>query len=231
MTEQLRLLEDDNDRLIVVPFRHGPFWNFSYLLACPETHSAAVIDPAWNVPSILAQARIRNLEITTVLATHGHSDHVNGLQQLADTTGARVIAHTAEEADLRQHFQGPISSVANEESLEIGTLRVRILPTPGHSPGSLSFLANGYVFTGDALNLAGPGTPGPEPGSIQALWRTTQSLRMLPGAVRIHPGHDSGPTPHATVGAEQRTNPAFLANSFEEFVNVVERATGRRHRD
>lgn len=216
---------------IVVPFRHGPFWNFSYLVACPETRVAAAIDPAWDVASILSHASVQHLQITHVLATHSHSDHVNGVREIVEATGAKMVAHAAEQPGIKSHFDGPVLTTNGDEHLEVGRLRITVLPTPGHSAGSVSFVAGSYVFTGDALNLAGPGTPGPEAGSVEALWQSTQRIARLPAATRIHPGHDSGPSANATIGEEKLTNPAFLANSLEAFLAVVERATGRLHRD
>jgi len=220
------------DRLEVVALRHGPLWNFTYLLACLESGEAAVIDPAWDVAGILDAARARDLGIKKVLLTHSHSDHVNGARELAEASGARVFAHHAEAGDLRPVLGGDLNTLSTDDVLEVGSIPLRTLHTPGHTAGSVSFLAGGRLFVGDTLNVGSPGTPGPEAGSLEALWRSTlEVLGCLPDETVIHPGHDSGPSPESLLGSEKRGNPALRAQSLEEFVVAVERATGRRHRD
>ncbi len=215
--------------LQVLTFRHGPFWNFSYLVGCAETGKAAVIDPAWDVPRLLAAAVERQWAITTALITHGHSDHVNGLVEVVEATGARVFGHPDELA------QAPISSdgrvaVTGGERIALGRHEIEVLHTPGHSEGSLSFLGDGRLFCGDTLNVGSVGRPGPDRQSVQALWQSVQRLRDLPSDIRIHPGHDDGPRPWSTVANELAQVAAWRSETFEDFVSELERTTGRSHR-
>jgi glyoxylase-like metal-dependent hydrolase (beta-lactamase superfamily II) len=213
----------------VARFRHGPLWNFSYLLACAETREAAVIDPAWDTAAILEAAAQRDLRITTVLLTHSHSDHSNGVTALVEASGARVFVHAADEPELRAQHPAA-TTFAREESLTVGRIEVAAHHSPGHTPGSVTYSAGGRIFTGDTITIASPGTPGPEAGSVEVLWQSTLALAALPAATRIHPGHDSGPKPSATLEEERLRNPALLARTLEEFRSAVERATGRIHR-
>jgi len=216
--------------LTVIPIRHGPFWNFSYLIACNQTNEAAVIDPAWDVPGILRSASDRGFVVAAALLTHGHSDHTNGLDELVLATGAKVIGHDAELPGIRERFAGQVTTISGDDVLLVGRVPVRLLHTPGHTPGSLSILADGRLFTGDTLNIGSPGRPGPESDSVEALWQSIGRLvTESDGATVIHPGHDDGPVPQATMAEELERNPTLRAGSFLDFVRELERATGRNH--
>lgn len=217
------------NQLEVVTFRHGPFWNFSYLLASPDNGVAAVVDPAWDVPRIIDAAAVRRLKVTTALITHGHSDHVNGLAELIGATGARVIGHVDALAMLSV---GDSEHVAlhGGETLAFGDHSIEVLHTPGHSQGSLSFLTEGRLFCGDTLNVGSVGRPGPDRQSVDDLWRSLRRIRELPDETIIYPGHDDGPRPWSTVADELANVPAWRLDTFEEFVTELERTTGRSHR-
>ena len=216
--------------LDVVRLRHGPFWNFSYILACLETREAAVIDPAWDVAGILESAAARGWAIKSVFLTHSHSDHTNGAGVLAETTGARIFARVEDAAELRLLFDSDPVTFGSDAVLNVGDIPVTAMHSPGHTRGSVSFLAGGHLFAGDTLNVRGPGTPGPEPGALEQLWQSTVDvLGGLPDETVLHPGHDSGPSPDSLLGRERRENPGLRARSLAEFVEAVERSTGRRH--
>ena len=214
--------------LIVVPLRHGPFWNFSYLLGHPLTGEAAVIDPAWDVPGIVAAASERGLTIETIILTHSHSDHAHGVAELVGLTGATVVAHARELPGVSKSYRGYVLGVTGEQ-WALGDIPMRLIHTPGHTRGSLSILVEGRLFTGDTLNVGSIGSPGTEAGLIEALWKTVQEpLKALPDDTTIHPGHDAGPSPSSTLGAERARIGALSVESFPAFVREVERTTGLR---
>ena len=215
---------------IVIQLKHGPFWNFSYLVACPETRSAVVIDPAGTLTRSLASASANGLTITSVLTTHGHSDHANAVAAIVRATGADVVGHKSDSADLSAHYTGKLRTFEHGDVLEIGSIGARLLHTPGHTAGSASFLAAGALFTGDTLNVGGPGTPGHEPGAIEALWESTVAVGKLEGVAWLYPGHDAGPAARGEFSEELRRNSGLSAASYEAFVEAVERSTGRRFR-
>jgi hydroxyacylglutathione hydrolase len=210
--------------LIVVPFRHGPFWNFTYLVACATTGEAAVIDPAWDVEAVIDASRSRGLRISTVLLTHGHSDHSHGTADVVGRTGAAVLVHSAELPELRRHYEGPVVELAGDEDLRLGDVPLRILHTPGHSEGSVSILGDGQLFTGDMLAVGSVGRPGPGPEALEALWTTVDRvLRPLHGDTIIRPGHDAGPSPSSPLGEELVRVPALAARTFSDFERELRR--------
>ena len=219
---------DAANGLLVARFRHGPLWNFSYLIADEATGDATVIDPAWDAAGIVAAAAGRGLRIAKVLLTHSHSDHANGVAEIAAATGARVFVHDADAVGLDPHF-GSATTFAGREAFALGRHVIRARLTPGHTAGSVTYSVDGRLFTGDTLAVGSPGTPGPERGSLERLWESTVLLGGEERDTVIHPGHDSGPEAFATLEAEFERNPALLANSLEAFRAAVERATGRAH--
>ncbi len=213
--------------LEVITFRRGPFWNFSYLLACTATGEAAAIDPAWDVDGILAAAGQRALKITSVLLTHGHSDHANGVAALVAATGAPVFAHEAEATSLAQHHDGEFEALTESDTLRIGQFEADMLWTPGHSVGSSCFVVDGRLFSGDTVAVGGVGRP--EAAGVEALWESARRLAGLPRATLVLPGHDEGATATSTIGAELERGGAFGAATFAAFVLELERSTGRSH--
>lgn len=211
--------------LMIVPFKHGPFWNFSYLLICSVTREAAVIDPAWEVGAILAKAARHEARIGSIILTHGHGDHVHGTGAIVSATGARVVVHEAELPELRRSYDGPVEAIAAGIETSIGTGQMRLLPTPGHTEGSISVLTGGNLFSGDALHVGALGRLGADPGALQSAWRTVDSvLRGLPDNTLIRPGHDAGPSPTSMLGEERARLPALRAQSFRVFEHEVNSA-------
>ncbi len=205
--------------LVIIPFRLGPFWNFAYLAGSRASGAAIVIDPGWDVPAIIARAATEGLRITLAAVTHHHHDHAHGLDDIVRTTGAEVLVHHRDAHALRDHYRGPVSATSHDETRALGGHRVRLLHTPGHTPGSQCIeIGGGALFTGDTLMVGSLGRAGAEPDAAQAMWRTvSEKLALLPDELVIYPGHDYGPRPSSTLGYERRTIAHLAAASFEEF--------------
>src|SRR3954470_20361061 len=121
----------------------GAMQNFIYVIGDPVTKEAAVVDPAWNVPAILKQIKDDGYRLTHVLLSHGHYDHINGVEEVVDKTDATVCAYKSElEKFIAEGMGGlviPVSSLkktSTGDSVRIGRLEVRMIHTPGHTPGS-----------------------------------------------------------------------------------------------
>src|SRR5882724_1909598 len=121
----------------------GPMNNFVYLLGDPKTHEAAVVDPAWNVPAILTEVKEAGYRLTHVILSHGHYDHINGVEEVVDKTDATVCAYISELEEFVYEGMGglviPKSSLKKTDtgsSVRVGHMEVQSIHTPGHTPGS-----------------------------------------------------------------------------------------------
>lgn len=193
----------------------GGMGNLVYLLEDVDSGRVAAIDPAWDVPAIVAAAGAR--PITDILVTHWHEDHTNGVHELCAASGACVHALALEAdywgitLDIVRHADG--------DAVALGATRIRLLHTPGHSPGSVCLHTDGRLFTGDTLFVYGCGRCDLPGGDAAALYRSLRRLLdTLPPDTVIHPGHDYGIKPVSTLGEQSRLNPFLHRQSADEFV-------------
>jgi hydroxyacylglutathione hydrolase len=194
--------------------RVGPMMNFSYLVADEEAKVCAVVDPGWDAAQILEAARARGWKLEKILLTHTHFDHAGAVREIAQSTGATIHAHREEIAVLAS--EGLAARWTEEGSaIAVGSVALTCLHTPGHTPGSQCFAAEGAIFTGDTLFVEGCGRvdlPGGDPRKMLA---SLARLAALDPAIVVYPGHDYGGAPTATLGALLRDNPYLKASSHE----------------
>jgi len=199
----------------------GPAKNFVYLVACPRSGAAAVVDPAWDVDRILEEAETREWKIEAALLTHTHQDHVNGLAELVERTGARACVHGAESRNLPGD-PGPEGILEDGSRIRLGEVEVEALHTPGHSPGALCYRCGDSLFTGDTLFVGRTGRMVFAGGSVRQMYQSTLRLRELPDEWTVYPGHDYGPTPTSTIGREKQENAFLRCATLEDFQAVAE---------
>jgi glyoxylase-like metal-dependent hydrolase (beta-lactamase superfamily II) len=199
----------------VEEFTVGPLETNCYVVSDSETGDACVIDPGADAETIKRYIRRNGLNLRFVINTHGHGDHIAANCRL----GAPVYIHrldadflTDPALNLSKMFLFGITSpkasrlLEDGDTLELGRLRLEILHTPGHSPGSISVKLDGVVFTGDALFAGGIGRTDLPHGDTGLLMRSiTGKLFTLSDDTRIYPGHG----PQSTIGEEKRSNPFF----------------------
>lgn len=210
----------------VLQLEVGLMQNFCEVLTCPETGAAAVVDPAWEVDRLLRLAESAGARIETILITHTHHDHIEGVAEMVGRTGARVVVH-ANEAERVAGVARELQTVGDRSDIAIGTRGVRALATFGHTVGGTCFLAEGYVVTGDVLFVGGCGRTDFPGGSTAALWESLQRLLALPEETRVYPGHNYGATATSTIGREALENPYLRCATFEEFRALRERPRRR----
>lgn len=193
--------------------------NFCYLLGDPETGDAAVVDPGFEPEKFLEIIETEGLTVTTILFTHGHSDHTAGAAALRELTGAEMYGGAE---DL---IPGALT-LDDGQILRLGELPITALASPGHSPGHFCFLCEGRLVTGDILfcgKVGGTGSYFPGSSARQE-YDSLHRLMELPGDTLIFPGHDyyggEGQRPHSTIGFEKENNPFLTAADFEAFCHL-----------
>jgi hydroxyacylglutathione hydrolase len=205
----------------------GPLAVLTYLVACPETGEALLIDPGGPAPVLEAQIQDQGWRLKWIVNTHGHADHIAGNDHWAARTGARIVMHRLDreffsrpemqEAARAEGFP-PLTRVDLEVEdgvkLPLGRMEAAVLHTPGHTPGAICLYFPGHLFTGDTLFVDAAGRTDLPGGSLEALIQSLQDKIMpLPDETRIWPGHDYGETPASTLGREKATNP-YLTDFF-----------------
>ena len=163
--------------------------NFNYLIACPETGEALAVDPL-DHRKCLAAAKARGFEITQILNTHEHGDHIGGNGPMVKATGAKILAH----ANAGSHIPGMDKGLGAGDVVKVGrTVELESLDTPGHTMSHVCLLSHTdtpALFCGDTLFNAGAGNCH-NGGHPRELYRTfVQQLSELPDSTRIYPGHD-----------------------------------------
>lgn len=203
----------------------------SYLIGCGRAGAAAIVDPGRDrVNEYIALARRKGLAITHVVETHVHADHISGNQALAAQAGATLYIHAAAEAKYR-HLP-----VEHDNELRIGSVSLRVIHTPGHTPDSISLLVTDesrgpepwFVLTGDTLFVGDVGRPdfGGERAASDLYRSLTERLLPLGDSLEVYPAHGAGSMcgramsakAGSTIGFERRFNPMLRAADEEEFV-------------
>ncbi len=207
----------------------GPMQNFVYLVGDPATRQCVVVDPAWEIDTILQTAAVDDMTIVGALITHTHQDHVGGhlfgtnipgVEELLEKVKAKVYVHKAEREFLKG-FGSDLVKVDNNDTLQVGRLGLTFVHTPGHTPGSQCFLVDGRLISGDTLFIGSCGRtdlPGSDP--TEMYYSLTQRLYKLPDETVLFPGHNYG-GPSSTLGDEKRGNPFMRFASLGEFLRVM----------
>jgi glyoxylase-like metal-dependent hydrolase (beta-lactamase superfamily II) len=219
------------DDLYVRQLELGPMQNFVYLIGDPATRQCVVVDPAWEIDTILETVERDGMELGGALVTHTHQDHVGGhlfghdipgIEQLLAHARVKVYVHRAEREFLRG-MGSDLVPVDGGDTLPVGRHALTFLHTPGHTPGSQCFLVDGRLISGDTLFIQSCGRtdlPGSDPGEMYL--SLTQRLGALPDATVVYPGHNYGGE-STTIGAEKRGNPMMRFASMGEFLRAMGR--------
>ena len=217
----------------------GEMANLAYLIGNLSTREVLLVDPAWSVDALVDRAEADGMRPVGALVTHYHQDHVGGeifgmrIEGVArllerapvpiyvnehDAEGTRRVTG-ASESDLRR--------MAGGDAITLGDIRVKLIHTPGHTPGSQCFLVEeagspGRLVSGDTLFLGSCGRvdlPGSDP---EAMYRSlNETLKRLPDETLVYPGHLYSADPQGSLGDEKRRNPFLRVASLQQFLTFV----------
>jgi hydroxyacylglutathione hydrolase len=176
----------------------GSFENICYVLTSPRTRESVIIDPAAEPEKILGA--VKGTQVKYILITHGHMDHIGALEEVQDEIQAPVGIH---EQDARALGRKADFSLQDGQTLTCGDISLKVLHTPGHSPGGVCFLAGKILFSGDTIFPNGPGNTAIPRSDYREILRSIHSkIFTLPDDTIIYPGHGR----ETTVGREKATS-------------------------
>ncbi|GAB1539288.1 hypothetical protein NUACC21_19540 [Scytonema sp. NUACC21] len=191
---------------------------YTYLIADPETKEAILVDSVLEqVERDLQVLRELGLTLRYCLETHIHADHITGTDQLREFTGClSIVPENAVTI-------GADGYIADGEILELGSVNIQALATPGHTDSHMAYLVNGtHLLTGDALFIRGCGRTDFQNGDAGLLYDiVTQKLFALPEDTWVYPGHDYQGRTVSTIGEEKRWNPRFAGRSRNQFIELM----------
>jgi hydroxyacylglutathione hydrolase len=185
----------------------GPYGNNGYVIADPRTKEAYLVDAPAEVERLLDEAK--DFHVKGVLITHTHPDHVAGYADLKRLTDLPVWVH---ELDAVKLPGKPERMIAVGDDLHVGTTRIRVLHTPGHTPGGLCLALDGALISGDTLFPGGPGRTRSAADFRQVIACITTQLYLLPEPTLVLPGHGA----NTTIAESKREYAVFASKPHSE---------------
>ena len=207
--------------------------NFVYLIGDKETGEAVIVDPAYDIDALLEILEEDGMQCSGVLATHYHPDHVGGSMMGYDIVGVKELLEQVsvpihaqkEEAE----FITKVTGLENKDVMEhssgdivtVGEIKIELIHTPGHTPGSQCFLVENRLVAGDTLFLEGCGRTDLPGGDPAALYDSLHNrLSKVPDEATLFPGHLYSPEPSAQMGHTRQQNYVFLPRTEEQWLTM-----------
>jgi len=202
----------------------GPLETNCYLVYCEESRACAIVDPGAEPGKIIAAVAGLELKPALILNTHGHVDHIGANRDMKDKYSVPLYLHAADAAMLEvgEHIElslllgakdspPPDRLLVDGDTIQVGRVSLKVIHTPGHTPGSVCFLVGPDLLAGDTLFRRSVGRTDLPGGSWETLLFSIQDrLYALPADSVVHPGHG----PSTTIGEEMRANPFVLHPTF-----------------
>ena len=211
-----------HSRIKIIQTVTGSYQVNTYLVYNADSREGVVIDPGGDTKKLLEIIAENKLSIKYILNTHGHADHILANRELKAALPAPIAMHAADDAFFSQPEIKTISArelglsapgkadiqLHDGDRLRIGETDILVIHTPGHTPGSVCYLVEGNLFSGDTLFVGDVGRTDLTGGSLQALLKSIKDkIIVLPGETTVWPGHNYGETPTSTLSWEMKENP------------------------
>jgi len=220
-----------NEHLYFKQVEIGPMQNFVYLVGSKETRKLAVVDAAWDIGEILRIAAEDEMEITHSFVTHTHPDHVGGqfsgmhiegVTELLEKVKAKVVIHKAEAEFLKMLSPSDLIRVESGDEIDVGGIQIKLIHTPGHTPGSQCFLVDNRLVSGDTLFIGSCGRVDLPGSNAEEMYLSlTQRLMNLPDETILFPGHNYADKSTSTIGEQKTTNPYLQFHALRDFLAAM----------
>ena len=190
---------------------------YTYLIASAKGREALIIDPVLeNVDEYIQLLKELDLKLVKVIDTHIHADHVTGATKLKQVTNCTTLMGEHTPADAVE------IKVKDNELINIDSLKIKSLYTPGHTSDSYSFLLDNNLFSGDTLLINGTGRTDFQNGSSKDAYNSLfNNILKLPEETLVYPGHDYNGKFSSTIGNEKKFNPRLQVKSVDEYVEIM----------
>jgi hydroxyacylglutathione hydrolase len=207
--------------------------NFTYLIGDAASGEAVAIDPAYDVKGLLDILAEDQMQLTGVLASHAHPDHVGGgmmgysiegLADLLEHTSVPIHVNRDEAASVRRQTglgETDLIEHASGDVVRVGDVEIELVHTPGHTPGSQCFSVDGRLVSGDTLFLEGCGRTDLPGGDPEQMYESlTKRLARFDDETVVYPGHFYAADPYATFGETRRLNYVFRPQSLDQWLTM-----------
>ncbi len=224
---------DEPTDLIIEQIEIGPMQNYTYIVGSRDTREVAIVDPAWDIDSLVKHIEEKGFKLTAALATHYHPDHVGGsfsghtvegVAKLMAVNPVKVYANKHEFDGLKKVTElsdSDIVKVDSGDTLKLGNIEIEFLHTPGHTPGSQCFKIKNTVVSGDTLFINGCGRVDLPGSSPDDMYHSMRKLAALPDDTLLLPGHNYGHVPNATMGETKNMNPYLRMDDIETWRQIM----------
>jgi hydroxyacylglutathione hydrolase len=210
--------------------------NFVYLIGNTETRECMVVDPAWDIDGIIKVVEEDGMKLTGALVTHYHPDHVGGEIFGIEITGlAELMSKHPVQVYVNKHEAEGVKQVTGismtdmkqmngDDIVKIGSVEIKCLHTPGHTPGSQCFRVADSLVAGDTLFLQGCGRVDLPGGNSEELFHTlTRRLSKIEDHIVLYPGHNYGGSPSGEMGDVRESNSYLKINSLDDWLSIMGR--------
>jgi len=173
-----------------------------YILYNPDKREGLIIDPGAEGACLIKFIKEEKISINYIINTHGHPDHIGANRKVKEYTNAPILIHQY-DAPMLGKREGVLTLIKDGDLIECAGMKLKVLHTPGHTPGGISLLTDDSIFTGDTLFSGSIGRSDLPGGSQGVLLNSIEKILSLDENLTIYPGHG----PPTTVGQELRSNP------------------------
>jgi len=196
----------------------GPMANYQYFIGDEKTKEIGIVDPAWNEDFLMNEAEKNGYQIRCILLTHGHYDHTDAVEAISTKLNIPTYISKYENVSQIPRCEN-INKTGDNEKIRIGEIEIDCLHTPGHSPGCQCFKYKDILITGDTLFVDGCGRCDLPGGDARKMHNSLYNVLMkLDDETIIHPGHQYGPSPSATLKDQKSTNPYLKNPDINDFL-------------